>query len=155
MPGKQSHNRGQFWKHCDVASNIEDLMKSIVTLKFSLARRRRKISRFCKINMPEKQSHDRERQFRKHSNFASNIEDLMKSIVTFKFSLARHRRKISRFCRINMPEKQFHNRVQFQKHSDFASNNEHLMKSTIKFKSSLARRKRKISRFCKINMPGK
>ena len=96
MPGKQSHNRGQFWKHCDVASNIKDLMKSIVTLKFSLG-----FSRFCRINMPEKQFHNRV-QFQKHSDFASNNEHLMKSTIKFKSSLARRKRKISRFCKINM-----------------------------------------------------
>ena len=80
MPEKQSHNRDQFWKHCDVASHIEGLMKSTIKFKSSLARCRRKISRFCKINMPEKQSHNRGK-FWKHYDVASNIEDSMKSIV--------------------------------------------------------------------------
>ena len=29
MPEKQFHDQVQFWKHVDVASNIEDLMKSV------------------------------------------------------------------------------------------------------------------------------
>ena len=60
MPEKQSDNRVQFWTHFDVASIlIEDWNKRLIRFKFSSARRRRKILRFCLLNMPEKQSGNR------------------------------------------------------------------------------------------------
>ena len=55
----QSLDRFQFWKHFDdVRANNEDLIKNTIISKFSPARCRRKILlRFCKLNMPEKQSY--------------------------------------------------------------------------------------------------
>ena len=76
MSEMQSHDRFQFWEHFDDAkANTEILMKSIMIFKFSPARRRLRISRFGKLNMPEKQSCNRV-HFWKHFDVASIlIED--------------------------------------------------------------------------------
>ena len=142
MLEKQSHNRFQFWKHlCDAWANTEDLMKSVIIFKFSPAPHRQKISKFCKLNMPGKQSYNRV-QFSKHFDDAwANTEDLVKSILIFKFSSACPRQKILRFCKLNyMPS---YNSVQFWTHFDVASIFIEDWKKSKRFKFSLARRRRK------------
>ena len=72
MSKKKSHNRFQFWKHFDDASDIEVLMKNIMISNFNPARRRRINLWFCKLDLPKKQSY-KGIQFWRHFDVASNL----------------------------------------------------------------------------------